>query len=640
MVTDDWRALLPYTTSRRLRVDVWQLGLSFKLLQLTILIFVGIDIFNRNAWAHAEVPAGRINSYGEGTADFTSTLALEDNKVSYCSSDDHDYIFSDNYNYERPPCRSLDPEEVVTKSIGAVTFTTSIIESVELAWACGAVDDDALAKKARCDTMIPGGAFHVDGATTGYAAWKVDTPLKGMQCKCTTRETYYVKGVEHMGIVFEHGYSTTGKAGGLGGSSGVEGDGLSTQIGPNRFEGGDRIIMSLEKIIALNVQGHTLDTKNNDVRKDKRDNNEAVPYFRATGMKLKVDIVYENLYDSDRAGVANSDVDAKVEVTAVGGWAGPGAQVFYIQAPTLTPWVDYPKKMTRTYEKMTRYRQGVEVVFVPAGFVYWFDYQHFITVFMGAYLFIAVAVAIMDFIAFNVLPNGVSKVLYAKRAERVSKVHSFAQLGLRAAVAVKDFKALDVDNQGYVEVKDLVSVFGSIPSVSKEEAMMMAQTIMRAADRDTALHGRLTFNEFMSLFDGTTALDFDQYVKLVHTTGKAEKLDETARAEASQAYDDVEAGVDLAARRSGSTDELPTRPDGTTPAGPTQMNCFLCKTRFGVPPGAKLCKCPQCLTVNPTDARPPAQEAGFLGGLNLGAINLGGMGGMGSNRPPPSMQDV
>ena len=54
-------------------------------------------------------------------------------------------------------------------------------------------------------------------------------------------------------------------------------------------------------------------------------------------MKLKVDIVYENLYDSARAGVANSDVDAKVEVTAVGGWAGPGAQVFYIQAPTLAP---------------------------------------------------------------------------------------------------------------------------------------------------------------------------------------------------------------------------------------------------------------------------------------------------------------
>ena len=76
MVTNDWRALLPYTTSRRLRVDVWQLGLTYKVLQLAILIFVGVDIFNRNAWAHSEVPAGRINSYGESTVNFTDTVRL------------------------------------------------------------------------------------------------------------------------------------------------------------------------------------------------------------------------------------------------------------------------------------------------------------------------------------------------------------------------------------------------------------------------------------------------------------------------------------------------------------------------------------------------------------------------------------
>ena len=59
MVTNDWRAYLPYTTQRRLRVDVWQLGLAFKLLQLAILIFLAVDIFSQNAWAHSEVPAGR-----------------------------------------------------------------------------------------------------------------------------------------------------------------------------------------------------------------------------------------------------------------------------------------------------------------------------------------------------------------------------------------------------------------------------------------------------------------------------------------------------------------------------------------------------------------------------------------------------
>ena len=43
MVTNDWRAFLPYTTQRRIRIDVWQLGLAFKLLQLAIIIFLFIE---------------------------------------------------------------------------------------------------------------------------------------------------------------------------------------------------------------------------------------------------------------------------------------------------------------------------------------------------------------------------------------------------------------------------------------------------------------------------------------------------------------------------------------------------------------------------------------------------------------------
>ena len=268
---------------------------------------------------------------------------------------------------------------------------------------------------------------------------------------------------------------------------------------------------------------------------------------------------------------------------------------------------------------MVRYRQGVEVVFRPAGLVYAFDIQHFINVLIGAFLLTKVVVYLMDFITFNLLPNGLSTVLYAKRAERVSKVHSFAQLGLRAAVAVNDFKRLDIDSNGFCQIKDLVAVFGAIPSVTKENAEMMAATILRAANKDTGLEGRLSFNEFMSLFDGTTALDFDRFVELVHTTGKAKKLDEYARQQAQLAYDQVEAGIDLkaTARSSRAGEAKPT---------PT-LNCFVCRTRFGFPDGAKLVKCPHCQTPNPTAARPEDRPAqGFLGGF-------GGFFGV-QNQPP------
>jgi len=178
--------------------------------------------------------------------------------------------------------------------------------------------------------------------------------------------------------------------------------------------------MPLEELIALNSQGYRLDTKNPDAQTDPNPSDgDGKPFFRVTGMKLRVDIEYDNLNKDGTAGVANKDVDAEIKVTAAGGWAGAGAQVFIMEAPS----VDAASN-TRSYAKMERYRQGVEVVFVAAGLVYWFDYMHLITVFAGAYIFLAIAVVIMDSIAFNVLPNGVSKVLYAKRAERVSKVRS------------------------------------------------------------------------------------------------------------------------------------------------------------------------------------------------------------------------
>lgn len=421
MASHGWRAYLPYVTSRRLRVDVWQLGLAFKLLQLAIVIGIGLDIFYRNGWAYSEVPAGRVNAYGESTSDFKATLNAS-TEPKYCGSTQHNYVFSSLYTYEQPSCRDIDVEEVVTKSIGAVTFTTSVIETIEFSWNCRSRDEENGFKAKRCVDM--------DGQkeTSGDA---------GEQCKCSRRETYYVKGVEDMGIVFEHGYSTTIKAGELTGSSAVA-QGLDTRVGSEVFKDGKRILLSLQKLIALNNNNITLDKRNKAVVRT-RGRRSVVkdtfpdtdfPYFRTTGMKLTVDINYENL-DGNQATLGNKDVDALIKVSAAGGWAGPGPQVFYTQAPTTD------KDGARTYEKMIRYRQGVEVVFRPSGLAYWLDYQHFINVFLGAYLFLAVAVYVMDFVTFNVLPNGVSKVLYAKRAERVSKVHSAgAELGLRLPLSL------------------------------------------------------------------------------------------------------------------------------------------------------------------------------------------------------------
>ena len=121
-------------------------------------------------------------------------------------------------------------------------------------------------------------------------------------------------------------------------------------------------------------------------------------------------------------------------------------------------------------------------------------------------------------------------------------MHTFAQLGLKAAVAVKQFQTLDTENRGYLEVREpdpnpnnanpnpdpnhaspnpnpssfpnpsldpdpdpnpnpnpaqvreLVAAFGTIPQVSKENALLMAQSVMRQMTamraKDTSPHAQ------------------------------------------------------------------------------------------------------------------------------------------------------
>ena len=85
------------------------------------------------------------------------------------------------------------------------------------------------------------------------------------------------------------------------------------------------------------------------------------------------------------------------------------------------------------------------------------------------------------------------------------------------------------------------------------QSVMREMTEMRDADPDAKDQGRMSFNEFMSLIEGATSLDFDQYVRLVHTTGRTHKIDQLEAVAASEAYDAVEAGVDLQAGSSSSS---------------------------------------------------------------------------------------
>ena len=68
-------------------------------------------------------------------------------------------------------------------------------------------------------------------------------------------------------------------------------------------------------------------------------------------------------------------------------------------------------------------------------------------------LFSLAAFAI-DTVVFDLLPNGVSAVLSNRRAERISRQQTFAQMALRSALGALWFRSLDKDASGYVTVQD------------------------------------------------------------------------------------------------------------------------------------------------------------------------------------------
>ena len=197
--------------------------------------------------------------------------------------------------------------------------------------------------------------------------------------------------------------------------------------------------------------------------------------------------------------------------------------------------------------------------------------------------------------------------------------------------------------EGFIEVKDLASVFGKIPTIDKSNALLIGQAIMRACKGKEK--GRISFNDFVSLAEGGGNLDFDKYVDLVKKTGNVHRIDQTIRAEAMDAYDAVESGVDLNERKKSLKRSRARRRRcgaGGEHAGggcrPTQtLTCYLCKFEFGVPEGAKLVKCPRCQTINPTSAAPAQLRRGNTGAFGLGSVRQG-LGSVTRVQPMPVAQ--
>jgi LSD1 subclass zinc finger protein len=354
-----------------------------------------------------------------------------------------------------------------------------------------------------------------------------------------------------------------------------------------------------------------LDKENEKAKDDFRTGVTRQPKYRHTGLRLIFEMTATNRPYENQIVSFNYDVDVEIKVTiADEDWQSVGPQTFY---PT------YPVGPTgsQTFHRVVRYPQDLKINFVYNGYAYAFDNFKIITTIIDVIVLLSIAKTIMDFIVFYCLPNGVSLVLRNKRSEITTRQRAFMELGMISAVSVSQFAALDSDKDGTLNLAEIAKVFGSVQDVNRDQAMMIAKTILDVKGNQDGVG----FEEFMSMIHGE-AITFRQYLKLVKNTGGAlNKLSLTEREGAMKAYSDVEKGVVLdesevpapaPASTAGAVPQphYPPQvvvPHVVTPVQPVvrqlppgiiKLQCFRCRRAFGVPQGARMVACPHCAAVN------------------------------------------
>ena len=276
----DWDKKLTFKMERKVTLEVWQVGLVHKVLQLVVVAFVLIQLAMGSAWAYSSAPIGSVNAWPDSGNWATYMSELEDEHAPpYCSNADFSYGYDASFEMYNPQCEPLAPQEISSKGPKVVHYTTALIESVETGWPCSA--DVNATRQAEC--------------TTGGGV--VSTQLGARQCICTTSRTVYPIGIEEMNLYFEHAFTGGDKFEDRKGSSsyaaGAEGA-IDTTIMYNKgeekiagptYQSGEPIGMRVvDWLLAAELD---LNAENPELTPDYKDGT-TLPRLRSTGLTIDV----------------------------------------------------------------------------------------------------------------------------------------------------------------------------------------------------------------------------------------------------------------------------------------------------------------------------------------------------------------
>jgi len=452
-----------------------RIGAVFRGSQLLVVVYIFFRLWIGDTWAYSEVPRGVVNAwpeYGEwrSHADMADYADLD-----YCDSSHNSYAYDESFVMDNPSCEVLHPYEVTAKDRTRIMFVTAFIEIREVGWPVG----DA-----------------VDGNETELCSARGGTvATSNSQRTCTSQRTVYPVGVDLMKVAFEHAFGPAQSDAQFydlhGGSNLQEGqDGAVTSF---LVAGNGSLLRTVQSGNAIRntVEGWlemanvSLNVANTKLTPDYRDATRYPP-FRSAGVSIEVVIRYDNRNrDSRKAAYASRQVIADVSASAVTSvWAGNGPTTHYERYPTVDAATG-----AQHYDKYLKYRQGVVFTFRSTGLLFIMNWQYVFNTFVAGIVMLSVAKAIADAYALYLHPKGAIVRNFTRTTLEFSR--RYAEIGLKAALAAQQFRALDAsvlegsETDNKIGIVDLCATYAHIEGVTFAQAYAIAHLVLESASEKT-----------------------------------------------------------------------------------------------------------------------------------------------------------
>jgi hypothetical protein len=391
-----------YRTNRRVKMQVYHIGVVYRVAQLGAVLYVAYTMYIGNLWAEEQseraapnprrtyspcltrrvrvrsrapslsAPRGVIEANPE-FGDSPSRIDVADfvaEGYTFCSNASYSYALGStpDRRFESPECRGEDMPEVTVRNGATVSFVTTYLEHEVIGFPC------------------------TTAAPAACAGRMISVENSG-QCKCEAWTTVTPVAVEDMVISVDHAFNVERPMAGEGswaGSSVVVPDaglhGINTNL---RFADGTHMHVPAGQRLSLPVRtwlqaaGIDLDARNPTMPPDVGDGR--APFYRTTGVRLDAVISYGNLDDK-----SSQEVEAKVSISASEGvMAGLGASVYH-------PVMRSGPRGNATFHRVTHFRQAVVVSFSGTGRVYRFNLLFFVMELVLVKVYLSLAVVLAD----------------------------------------------------------------------------------------------------------------------------------------------------------------------------------------------------------------------------------------------------